>query len=144
VPQVECAHKLKDSDVFVLPSLYECGGAVVLEAMACGLPVIATKWGGPLDYIDQSCGILVEPTSRPAFVQGLAAAMLDLATNPDRRRSMGDAGRRRAADEFDWQRKVDRILEIYRRSARTGRSRCAAANDPGGNGKQRVLSSAVA
>jgi glycosyltransferase involved in cell wall biosynthesis len=122
IPQVACAEQLKRADAFVLPSLYECGGAVVLEAMACGLPVIATKWGGPLDYIDAECGILVEPTTRAAFVEGLAAAMLELATNPDRRRLMGEAGRRRAAEEFDWQRKVDRILEIYRRTARIGRS----------------------
>jgi len=122
VPQTQCARILSDSDVFVLPSLYECGGAVVLEAMASGLPVIATKWGGPVDYLDPSCGILVEPTSRADFVKGLAAAMLELATNPDRRTRMGEAGRRKAAAEFDWQRKVDTILEIYRQTAQDGRA----------------------
>jgi glycosyltransferase involved in cell wall biosynthesis len=122
IAQDQCAARFKAADVFVLPSLYECGGAVVLEAMASGLPVIATKWGGPVDYIDGSCGILVEPSSRPAFVEGLCAAMMELATNPDRRRRMGQAGRRKAADEFDWQRKVDRILEIYYRTAENGRA----------------------
>jgi glycosyltransferase involved in cell wall biosynthesis len=47
--QVECASVLNRSDCLILPSLYECGGAVVLEAMASGVPVIATKWGGPAD-----------------------------------------------------------------------------------------------
>jgi hypothetical protein len=65
---------------------------------------------------------LVEPTSREDFVKGLTAAMLELATNPDRRTAMGEAGRRKAADEFDWQRKVDTILEIYKQTARNGRA----------------------
>jgi glycosyltransferase involved in cell wall biosynthesis len=152
IPQAQCAQQFKAADVFVLPSLYECGGAVVLEAMASGLPVIATKWGGPVDYIDDTCGILVEPTSRPAFVEGLTAAMLELATNPDRRLRMGQAGRRKAADEFDWQRKVDRILEIYHRTAQNGRAQPvagAAASDndirrPHRAPREPVLESAVA
>ena len=43
--QQACAERLKCADVLVLPSLFECGGAVVLEAMAIGLPVIATALG---------------------------------------------------------------------------------------------------
>jgi Glycosyl transferases group 1 len=45
--QQECALALADATALVLPSLYECGGAVVLEAMAMARPVIATAWGGP-------------------------------------------------------------------------------------------------
>src|SRR5205823_14341259 len=93
VSQPECAKILGSADVFVLPSLYECGGAVVLEAMALGLPVIATDWGGPADYLDSSCGILVDPASPEAFAQGLADAMLRLGRDESLRRSMGAAGR---------------------------------------------------
>ena len=111
--QKDCAHHLSDSDVFVLSSLYECGGAVVLEAMAMGLPSIATKWGGPVDYINEECGILVEPSSREEFVRGFADAMLDLAQNPNKRKKMGEAGYQRAIEHFDWNVKIDKILEIY-------------------------------
>jgi glycosyltransferase involved in cell wall biosynthesis len=121
-PQEQCARHLRESDVFVLPSLYECGGAVVLEAMAVGLPVIATDWGGPADYLDESCGILVPPRSREQFVTELAAAMLRLAQSPDLRRQMGAAGQTRVIEHFDWERKVDRVLEIYTDAVNGARS----------------------
>jgi glycosyltransferase involved in cell wall biosynthesis len=78
VPQKECARFLMNCDALVLPSLYECGGAVVLEAMAMGLPVIATKWGGPADYLDDTSGILIEPIGRERFIVDLAEAMVRL------------------------------------------------------------------
>jgi glycosyltransferase involved in cell wall biosynthesis len=111
--QADCAACLRASDVLVLPSLREAGGAVVLEAMAAQLPVIATAWGGPMDYLDKSCGLLIEPASREAFIEGLSNAMLQLALNPEQRLAMGRAGRLKAERQFDWQAKVDRILQLY-------------------------------
>jgi glycosyltransferase involved in cell wall biosynthesis len=111
--QEQCAVKLQQADALVLPSLRECGGAVVLEAMAVGLPVIATNWGGPTDYINSSCGILVEPTSQEGFVKGLTEAMIELAESSKLRQSMGRAGWERVRELFDWERKVDRMMEIY-------------------------------
>jgi glycosyltransferase involved in cell wall biosynthesis len=111
--QPECARRLQAADVFVLPSLFECGGAVVLEAMAVGLPVIATAWGGPLDYLDDNCGILVEPSSREDLIEGFANAMIRLGGSSSLRKQMGQAGYDRARQYFDWERKVDRILELY-------------------------------
>ena len=111
--QSDCAQQLELADVLVLPSLLECGGAVVLEAMAVGIPVIATNWGGPADYLDESCGILVEPASRDSFIDDLAAAMLKLAAHPELRQAMGKAARQKVLDHFDWEVKVDKMLEIY-------------------------------
>lgn len=111
--QQACAQRLRAVDVLVLPSLWECGGAVVLEAMACARPVIATAWGGPLDYLDDRCGILVPPDGREALVQGLADAMVELARDPARRRALGAAGRHRVETLFDWERKVDRVQCLY-------------------------------
>lgn len=119
LPQESCAAVLRESDALVLPSLHECGGAVVLEAMAMALPAIATNWGGPADYLDSSCGILVDPTSRDGLVSGLRDALQTLAKQPDLRVSMGRVGRQKIIDQFDWEVKVDRILEFYRQHENT-------------------------
>ncbi len=113
LPQIECAPHLHASLALVLPSVYECGGAVVLEAMASGIPVIATKWGGPADYLDSSCGFLIEPSSRETMVQGFVAAMSKLVQEPRLRDQLGANGRQRVEQSFDWDKKIDRMLEIY-------------------------------
>lgn len=121
-PQARAAEIIRDSDVFVLPSLYECGGAVVLEAMASGLPVIAAAWGGPADYLDDSCAVLIPPRNREQLIGDLRDAMLLLAESPELRRQMGRAGRRKVAS-YDWEQKVDRMLEIYRDASRASAAR---------------------
>ncbi|MFC6646341.1 glycosyltransferase family 4 protein [Granulicella cerasi] len=111
--QAECAQMLQHSTALVLPSIYECGGAVVLEAMSVGRPVIATAWGGPADYLDTSCGILVEPTSRTAMIEGFADALEELARSPELCATLGRAARQRIVDHFDWEKKVDRVYALY-------------------------------
>jgi glycosyltransferase involved in cell wall biosynthesis len=96
-----------------MPSVRDCGGAVLLEAMAMGKPVIATAWGGALEYVDDSCGVLVRPDNRDALVEGFARAMVRLAASPDERAAMGRAGRRRIERHYDWEAKADRMLGIY-------------------------------
>jgi glycosyltransferase involved in cell wall biosynthesis len=118
--QIDCAQRLHLADVLVFPSLYECGGAAVLEAMAMGLPVIATNWGGPADYLDESCGILVEPASQDSFIDDLTTAMIKLAKSSALRQEMGKAGHQKVIDHFDWEMKVDIMVEIYQEAiART-------------------------
>jgi glycosyltransferase involved in cell wall biosynthesis len=114
--QTQCAARLAHADALVLSSLLECGGAVVLEAMAIGLPAVATRWGGPVDYLDESCGILVEPSSRLDFIQGLAEAMVTLAKSPELRRKMGQAGKDKVHAHFDWDTKGRTMLDVYRDS----------------------------
>jgi glycosyltransferase involved in cell wall biosynthesis len=67
----------------------------------------------PPDYLDESCGILVAPDSREARVAGFAALMKSLAQSERLRTNMGEAGYTRARQHFDWQRKIDQILELY-------------------------------
>jgi glycosyltransferase involved in cell wall biosynthesis len=86
--------------------------------MAVGLPVIATDWGGPAEYVDDTCGILVPPDSRESLVEGLAAAMEKLGCDPELRRRMGEAGRRKIERFYTWDTKIDRILDFYREAVR--------------------------
>ena len=117
--QAECAQRLQYADALVLPSLFECGGAVVLEAMTVGLPVIATSWGGPIDYINEQSGMLIAPTSQDGFIEDLATAMVKLAKSPALRQEMGQAGRRQVLERFDWEKKIDDILQVYAEVIRT-------------------------
>lgn len=112
--QTECASRMQSAIALVLPSIYECGGAVVLESMAAGVAVIATKWGGPVDYIDSDSGILIEPESRRVLVEGFAAAMRKVIAAPEMARTMGLSGREKVEQYFGWEQKIDSIMHIYR------------------------------
>ena len=138
LPQSECAQQLQSADVMVLPSLYECGGAVVLEAMTMGIPVIATNWGGPADYLDESCGILVEPQTPELFVLNLADAMRKLAQSAELRARLGQAGRQKIRDRFDWEVKVDTMLDIYQDAIT--RYACKSEESWEWNGREEVAS----
>lgn len=114
--QQECHQLLINCHVFVLPSVRECGGAVVLEAMSVGLPVIAVNWGGPADYVTPETGILIEPSEPLIFVDDLSKAIEKLAVDSHLRHSAGKAGKKRIEEEFTWQKKIDLILDIYRQT----------------------------
>ncbi len=111
--QAECAARLAGCCALVLPSVYECGGAVVLEAMAMGRAVIATDWGGPADYLDATCGVLVKPVGREELVRGFAEGMTRLMSSAEVRGDMGEAGRARVVREFGWEGKVDVVMGWY-------------------------------
>jgi glycosyltransferase involved in cell wall biosynthesis len=98
-------------DIFVLPSILpEPFGLVVIEAMASGKPVVATAPGGPSEtVVDGETGFLVPPSDPFAMVQALEVLLAD----PQRRVSMGDAGRRRACEMFSLPRYVTEFEELY-------------------------------
>jgi glycosyltransferase involved in cell wall biosynthesis len=121
--QQDAAEIMRQCDVFCLSSLYECGGAVVLEAMAVGLPVITTDWGGPADYVDEHSAVSVSPTNREQFVKDFAAAMTKLGNDPALRRQMGAAGQRRIREGgFVWDDKIRIMLGLYQRAVVARRS----------------------
>jgi glycosyltransferase involved in cell wall biosynthesis len=112
-PQARCAELLSEADVLVLPSVLECGGAVVLEAMVCAKAVVAVDWGGPSDYLDDSCGILLKPHDPTRLVSDLADAIATLANDRNRCAHLGHAGREKALAEYTWPIKIAKLLDIY-------------------------------
>jgi glycosyltransferase involved in cell wall biosynthesis len=112
--QERCAELLSKADVMVLPSVFDPGGAVILEAMAAGKAVIAAKWGGPADIVEDDWGILVEPRDPGTLIAGLEQAIVTLANDRERCARMGRAGRAKVLAEYTWPMKIERFVEIYR------------------------------
>lgn len=101
---------LRAADLFVHPSHQEGFSNAILEAMAAGLPVVACDVGGnPEAVVDGVTGRLVPPRDPTA----LATAMEEILADPAKRRSMGEAGRRRATEQFSLDRMVREIGEMY-------------------------------
>ena len=113
VPLEQYIGLLRDADVYVMPSIRECGGLALLEAMAIGLPIVATNWMGPAEYLGEDSAILVNPCSEAFMIDGFTDAMRRLAASPQLRRSLGEGARRRVmSGYFDWDKKSRRIVEI--------------------------------
>jgi glycosyltransferase involved in cell wall biosynthesis len=102
------------SDVFLFPSLRDGGGAVVVEAMAAGTPVICLDIAGPGLHVTPECGMKITPSSPERTVQGLAAALEQLCQDQDLRLRMSRAARARARECYHWDRHGERLREIYR------------------------------
>jgi len=97
-------------DIFVLPSAWEGISLALLEAMASGLPVIATAVGGTSEVvIDYENGILVPSGD----VSALADALIVLIDNPDLRTRMGEAAHQRISQEFTVDQSVNKISHLY-------------------------------
>jgi len=116
LPRNDLVRLLSSSTVFVCPSVYEPLGIVNLEAMACGIPVVASKVGGiPEVVADGETGRLVpyfdgEATVYEAALAQTIEAVLD---DPARAREMGAAGRARAERDFGWPAIARQTLAIY-------------------------------
>ncbi|OFV67452.1 MAG: glycosyl transferase family 1 [Candidatus Syntrophoarchaeum caldarius] len=100
----------KSTDLCVVPSLEEPFGIVLLEAMACGKPVVASNVGG-IPYIveDGETGLLFECGN----IEDLAERVTALLEDKELRKKMGEAGYEKAK-EFSWSNIADRTLELYR------------------------------
>lgn len=112
VKQSETASYYLKSDVFCFPSVREFGGAVVMEAMAAGLPCIVVNNGGIGEYVNDECGYKVSPLGEQYVVEGITKAIHELISAPDllKRKSLAAAKR---AQEFTWEKKGEVIGEIY-------------------------------
>jgi glycosyltransferase involved in cell wall biosynthesis len=101
---------LQVMDVFVLPSLGEGISNTVLEAMASGLPVIATAVGGNVELVEDGCnGSLVPAGDHLALATALTALLRD----DGERARRGANARQRVCERFDWERTVADYLRVY-------------------------------
>jgi len=112
VDQKDTLNYYRNSDIFCFPSLREFGGAVVLEAMANGLPCIVVNHGGIGEYVTEETGFRIAPTSRDFVVQELKQRIEELAQNQALRQGMSLRAIDRAR-EFSWSRKTEQIVDIY-------------------------------
>lgn len=105
---------LNCADIFVAPSVDEPFGQVYLEAMASGLPVIATNSGGPTSFINTDPAELNGWLVTPDDEADLTAVMIQAASDPAERQRRGHHGRVLIESEYDWRRIAQRVEAIYR------------------------------
>jgi alpha-maltose-1-phosphate synthase len=126
LPKADVIQLLSHAAVFCVPSIYEPLGIVNLEAMACGAPVVAAAVGGiPEVVVDAETGLLVpvslgpdgNPVDPARFASDFALRVNELLADPERARRMGEAGRRRAVEEFSWRAVAERTVALYERLA---------------------------
>jgi glycosyltransferase involved in cell wall biosynthesis len=103
------------TDLAVVPSTEpEPFGMVAIEAMRAGKPVIAANHGGLQEIVEHGkTGILFPPGEAGAF----AGALIDLITNPDKRRAMGEAGKKRQEELFSVEAQINRLSQCYAKEA---------------------------
>jgi len=116
VPHADTPAFYRAADVFALSSDFDNSPNVVLEAMACGLPIVTTDAGGVRDFVS-------EPTGG-----ALAAALATYLASPAAAQSAGTYNRMKATTEFSWRTSALRLIEVYHRviSARSGVDRASA------------------
>lgn len=98
---------IQKSSLLVLPSRRESFGTVLIEAIACGTPVVATRCGGPEDFVNDDVGVLVEKENPEALARGIETVLLQ------QHRYSPDALHKYAHDGFAWSSVAQRTSKIY-------------------------------
>jgi alpha-1,6-mannosyltransferase len=105
--QRQLARLLASCDMLVHPGDCETFGLIVLEAMACGLPIVGTRRGGVAELVDRETGILAEPDNADSLAGAIEAIYYrDMAR-------MSQAARRKAAGRYDWNEILPQVLGRY-------------------------------
>ncbi len=103
-------------DVLLFPSLGDTGGFAAIEAMCCGLPVIALDCGGPKMAVRGATGLLVPLGARTDILDGLTRAIEHYEKNRSQLREHGRAAREFVLNNYDWQKKAEQMLPIYEKA----------------------------
>jgi len=110
IPQAETPKYYRAADVFGLSSDFDNSPNAVLEAMACGLPVVTTDVGGVREFLVDCVGGAIVPAKDAA---ALADALATYLVSPSASREAGAFNRARATTEFSWRASALRLLEVY-------------------------------
>jgi glycosyltransferase involved in cell wall biosynthesis len=108
-PHQQLPQAVNAADLLVLPSVAEAFGLVLVEAMACGLPVLAADAHGPAQIVVPGTGWLVPPDDQ----QALTEALLAVASDPQERRQRGERAHRHSRSNYGWPMIAARIADIY-------------------------------
>ena len=110
IEQEELVNYYQAADVYVSSSCHESFGKVLIEAMAAGLPVVATATTGSQEIIKDGLNGFLVPIGDS---QALARKILYLLNNPDKAKEMGEAGRRMVKEKFDQQKIIKKIIKFW-------------------------------
>ena len=128
VPDRRIVELYAEAELAVVPSLYEGFSLPAIEAMSCGVPLVATT-GGALPEVAGKHGETCFLTE-PGDAEALAAALQEALDHPDARARVGLAGRQRVVNQWSWRHTAERTVEQYRavmeESARRGATSPAA------------------
>lgn len=113
LPRNEGLARLGECHVLVHPSLHDSGGWVCLEAMAAGRPVICLDLGGPGVQVTSETGFKVAAHTPEQVIQDLAKAMVELASDPELRMRLGQAGQQHVREKYNWKNKAEKFDQIY-------------------------------
>jgi glycosyltransferase involved in cell wall biosynthesis len=102
------------SDIFLFPSLRDGGGAVVVEAMAVGKPIVCFNISGPGYHVDSYCGIKIEPDSPEIATEKMTEALYVLYNDKDLRARLGRGAKEKAIKEYDWDKLGEKLQKIYK------------------------------
>lgn len=113
VPHPEVQKRLQGCDFLALPSVREFGGGVVLEAMALGVTPVVADYGGPTELIDDECGIRIPFTDKASLINGFRLAIGEILRFPVVLDQLGAAARKKVQEQYTWNQKAKRIVDIY-------------------------------
>ena len=112
LPHYRIPDYLNRLHIYVAASRQESFGVAILEASACGLPVVVSRVGGLPEIVeDNITGFLIEKDN----VEQFSAALLELVTHPQLRERLGQAGRKLVEEKYSWKESVDILEKVYHR-----------------------------
>lgn len=113
VTQAEVVQELRNSDVYILPSLKEGGVWSLMEAMSVGLPTVCINTSGMAVITDEKSAIRIDPVSQEQIIEDFAKALVKLSKSSELRLSLGESARKRIVEHFRWDQKGEFMKALF-------------------------------